>query len=174
MTTTIRRATPVDAATLAELGASTFVETFGHLYIPEDLQAFLDESHSEVAYAKALGDSGNALWLAEHDGRAIGYAQAALQCTLPHSDVQRGEGELKRLYLRADAQSGGMGRALMDVAMAWLLQNGPQTLWLSVYSDNSGAQRFYERYGFTFAGEYHFIVGDQHDREFIYRRSAQQ
>lgn len=168
----IRQAATTDAATLAELGATTFIESFGYLYHAEDLQAFLEESHSEAAYAKALENPGYALWLAEQNGRAIGYVQAAAQCALPHADVRQGEGEVKRLYLRHDAQNAGVGRALMDAAMAWLLREGPQTLWVSVYSENAGAQRFYQRYGFAFAGEYHFIVGDQHDREFIYRRSA--
>lgn len=171
--TSIRRATPVDAAVLAELGAATFIETFGHLYTPEDLQAFLDESHTEAAYAKVLAaDSGYALWLAERDGRAIGYAQAG-PCSLPHAEVAADDGEIKRLYLRGEAQGAGAGRALMDAAMAWLLADGPRVLWLSVWSENYGAQRFYARYGFEFASEYHFIVGEQRDREFIYRRPAQ-
>ena len=170
MNATIRRATPDDASALAELGAATFVETFAHLYTPEDLQAFLDESHSQAAYARVLADPDCALWLAERDGMAIGYAQAG-RCGLPHADVQPGDGELKRLYLRADAQNGGSGRALMDAAMAWLLRDGPRQLWLSVWSENLGAQRFYARYGFGFAGEYEFIVGAQRDREFMYRRS---
>lgn len=168
----VRLATPADAAVLAELGAATFVETFGHLYTPADLQAFLDDSHTVAAYAKVLADPGYALWLAEQDGRAIGYAQAGC-CGLPHAEVQPADGELKRLYIRADAQNGGSGRALMDVAMAWLLADGPRTLWLSVWSENLGAQRFYARYGFAFAGEYEFIVGAQRDREFMYRRLAQ-
>lgn len=173
MTTTIRRATPADAVLLSELGTATFIETFGHLYTPEDLQAFLDESHTEAAYAKVLAeDAPYALWLAERDGRAIGYAQAG-PCTLPHADVQSNDGEIKRLYLRGEAQGDGSGRALMDAAMAWLLAGGPRTLWLSVWSENFGAQRFYARYGFEFASEYHFIVGEQRDREFIYRRPAQ-
>ena len=167
--TSIRRAMESDAATLSELGTATFVETFGHLYSPQDLQAFLDESHTPQAYAKVLANPGYALWLAERDGRAIGYVQAG-PCGLPHADVQAGDGELKRLYLRADAQNGGTGRALMDAAMAWLLREGPRQLWLSVWSENLGAQRFYARYGFAFAGEYEFIVGEQRDREFMYRR----
>lgn len=171
MTATIRRAVLADAAVLAELGAATFVETFGHLYTPEDLQAFLDESHTVEAYAKVLANPDYALWIAEVDGRAIGYAQAG-RCGLPHEDVRPEDGELKRLYLRADAQNGGTGRALMDAAMAWLLRDGPRTLWLSVWSENLGAQRFYARYGFGFAGEYAFIVGEQRDREFMYRRFA--
>ncbi|QNN47616.1 GNAT family N-acetyltransferase [Thermomonas brevis] len=169
----IRRATVADAATLAELGAATFVETFGHLYTPEDLQAFLDESHTIEAYAKALANPHYALWLAEDEaGRAIGYAQAGC-CGLPHEDVRPEDGELKRLYVRAGIQGGGIGRALMDAAMAWLLRDGPRTLWLSVWSENLGAQRFYARYGFDFAGEYAFVVGEQRDREFMYRRPAQ-
>ena len=169
MSMSIRRATAADADLLAALGAGTFVETFGHLYAPADLQAFLDESHTVEAYAKVLADPDYALWLAEAGGRAIGYVQAG-PCGLPHADVRPGDGEIKRLYLRADAQNGGVGRALMDTAMAWLLRDGPRTLWLSVWSENLGAQRFYARYGFGFAGEYAFIVGAQRDREFMYRR----
>ena len=76
MTTTIRRANLDDAPALAELGATTFIEAFGQLYSPEDLQAFLEESHSVAAYAKVLANADYALWIAERGGRAIGYAQA--------------------------------------------------------------------------------------------------
>ena len=169
MTATIRRAVPADAEVLSELGASTFVETFGHLYKPGDLQAFLDESHTVEAYAKTLTNPDYALWIAERDGHAIGYAQAG-PCGLPHEDVRAGDGELKRLYLRQSEQNGGVGRALMDAAMAWLERHGPRTLWISVWSENLGAQRFYARHGFEFAGEYEFPVGEQRDREFMFRR----
>ncbi|HEY5972897.1 MAG TPA: GNAT family N-acetyltransferase, partial [Pseudoxanthomonas sp.] len=39
-------------------------------------------------------------------------------------------------------------------------------------SENYGAQRFYGRYGFEMAGEYEFLVGEQRDREFMFRRKA--
>ncbi|MEM9766014.1 MAG: GNAT family N-acetyltransferase, partial [Pseudomonadota bacterium] len=41
---TLRRATVDDAETIAQLGADTFTETFGHIYKPEDLAAFLEKS----------------------------------------------------------------------------------------------------------------------------------
>ncbi|MEF9978562.1 MAG: GNAT family N-acetyltransferase [Thermomonas sp.] len=169
MNTRIRRATPEDAAALAELGAATFIESFGQLYVPEDLQAFLDESHSVSAYAKVLANPDYALWIAEKNGCAIGYAQAG-PCGLPHADAQAADGELKRLYLLKGEQNGGVGRALFDQALAWLEREGPRPLWISVWSENHGAQRFYGRYGFEFAGEYDFIVGEQRDREFMFRR----
>ena len=171
---TIRRATAEDAAALAELGTATFIESFGQLYVPRDLQAFLEESHSVEAYAKVLANPDYALWIAERpaeDGtpRAIGYAQAG-PCGLPHDDAKPGDGELKRLYLLKSEQNGGVGRALFDQALAWLERDGPRPLWISVWSENLGAQRFYGRYGFEFAGEYAFIVGEQRDREFMFRR----
>lgn len=42
----IRRATVDDAPTLSALAARTFTETFGHLYPPQDLQAFLEEAYT--------------------------------------------------------------------------------------------------------------------------------
>ena len=171
MSCTIRHATSADAQTLADLGQQTFIETFGHLYAPEDLQAFLDASHSVAAYAGALADPARALWIAEREGPAIGYAQAG-PCGLPHPDVRPEDGELKRLYVLADAQNSGIGAKLFSQALSWLERDGPRTIWLSVWSENHGAQRFYARHGFEFVDEYEFAVGEQRDREFIFRRPA--
>ncbi len=165
----IRRATLADAPALADIGAATFIESFGHLYVPADLQAFLAESHSVAAYAAALANPEYAVWVAERNGCVIGYAQAG-PCGLPHADVRPGDGELKRLYLLKSEHNGGVGAALLDHALAWLERDGPRTLWISVWSENFGAQRFYGRRGFQFVGEYDFIVGQQRDREFMYRR----
>jgi ribosomal protein S18 acetylase RimI-like enzyme len=167
----IRRAGLDDAPALATLGARTFIESFGQLYSAEDLQAFLEESHTVAAYERLLAEPRYALWLAEADGRAIGYAMAG-PCGLPHAEVAPGDGELKRLYLLASAQGGGIGAGLFGQALEWLERDGPRTLWISVWSENYGAQRFYARYGFEHVGEYAFIVGQQRDREFIFRRTA--
>ncbi|MDA7535669.1 hypothetical protein N9055_00440 [Akkermansiaceae bacterium] len=43
-----------DLSALANLGRDTFVETFGHLYSEEDLNAFLEEVYSERSVAEEL------------------------------------------------------------------------------------------------------------------------
>ena len=173
MNPTIRRAISADAETLGDIGRSTFIDTFGHLYAAEDLQAFLDESHTAAAYARYLGDDAYALWLLEADGRALGYALAG-PANLPHPDLAPGDGELKRLYVDASLQNGGWGAKLFAETLAWLERDGPRTLWISVWSENHGAQRFYSRHGFEKAGEYEFPVGRQRDREFMFRRDPEQ
>lgn len=165
----VRRAVAADAEALARIGAATFRETFGHLYRVEDLQAFLAANHSREAWAALLADPRYAAWLAEVEGQAVGYALAG-PCGLPHPDVRDGDGEIKRLYLLPGWQSGGCGGRLCDAALAWLERDGPRALWLSVWSQNHGAQRFYARRGFGKAGEYGFVVGEQRDHEFIFHR----
>ena len=86
--------------------------------------------------------------------------------------LQRRDGELKRLYLRRDVQNGGWGGRLFDAALAWLLRDGPRAVWIGVYSENPGAQRFYFRRGWEKVGEYHFPVGTVRDLEFILRRDC--
>ena len=167
----IRRATPDDAQTLSALATRTFVETFGHLYPDEDLQAFLADAYAVEKQRVILSHPDYAVWLLEQDGNAIGHA-AAGPCGLPHPDVGPGDGELKRLYLLRGHQNGGLGGKLFATALDWLQRDGPCTLWIGVWSENHGAQRFYARHGFVKAGEYEFPVGRVRDREFILRREA--
>ena len=172
MPLTIRRATPADADTLSDLASRTFVETFGHLYPQEDLAFFLGDAYAADKQAVILAHPDYAVWLLEDDGVAVGHA-AAGPCGLPHAQVAPGDGELKRLYLLASHQGDGWGGRMFAQAERWLLRDGPRTLWIGVWSQNFGAQRFYTRHGFEQVGIYQFPVGRVRDVEFILRRSAQ-
>ena len=166
----IREAGPQDAGLLAERGRQTFTETFGRLYPPADLAAFLESAYDEGALRAQITAPGAAAWLLMIGGDALGYAQVG-PCGLPHPQVQPRSGELKRLYLRSGSQNQGLGGRLFATAIAWL-EPRYDDLWIGVWSENHGAQRFYERAGFAKVGEYGFAVGETVDREFILRRTA--
>lgn len=166
---TIRRAGSADAQVLADLGAQTFSDTFAHLYPANDLAGFLAEAYSLERTAADLADPAKALWLVEAGGRPVGYALAG-PCDLPHPEVTPQSGELKRFYLLKDWQGGGAGGRLFAEIMDWLERDGPRDIWIGVWSENHGAQRFYARHGFTKVGEYGFRVGGTVDHEFILRR----
>ncbi len=167
----IRRATVDDAMVLSDLASRTFTETFGHLYPAEDLSAFLADAYAVEKQRVILAHPDYAVWLLEDEGVAVGHA-AAGPCGLPHADVAKGDGELKRLYVLASHQNGGWGGRLFAEAERWLLKDGPRTVWIGVWSENFGAQRFYERQGFSRVGGYKFAVGKTLDDEFILRRAA--
>ena len=167
MSVQLRIASAADADTLSAIGRSTFSETFGHLYPPEDLAAFL-ENHAPDHYRTWLSDPAYRLWLAEKQGRVVGYALAGA-CKLPHPEVTPSCGELVRIYVSQEAQGAGAGSILLKATLDWLQTPG-RTLWIGVWSGNHGAQKLYGRHGFSKAGTYEFPVGETRDLEYILRR----
>jgi len=168
--TSIRRATAEDAAALAELGGATFTEAFGHLYPPEDLQEFLAKSHTPESWARTLSDPSRGVFVVEHQsGRTIGFVVVGT-CKLPVENLEPRAGEVQQLYVDSEFHNLRLGRRLMDVGLEWLAAQGRAPLYIGVWSENYGAQRFYERYGFSKCGEYGFQVGKTVDREFILKR----
>jgi ribosomal protein S18 acetylase RimI-like enzyme len=167
---TIRRALPDDTAALAALGAATFTETFGHLYPPEDLQTFLAASHSPSAWSRVLTDAREAVWIAElPDAGPIGFVSVGA-CKLPVENRELTAGEVKQLYVLARYHNLRLGTQLMQVGLEWLEAQQRMPLYVGVWSENYGAQRFYARYGFSKVGEYGFPVGNTVDHEFILKR----
>ena len=168
---TLRLATPADAAALADLGRRALTAKFEHLYRPEDFAQFLGESHSEAKVASELANPGMRIAVIEQDGALVAFCKLVLESTLPagHSDAARPL-ELKQLYTDPVRIGGGLGRRLMDWAMAEAAAHGADEIQLSVYSENPEAQRFYHRFGFAKIADIEFWVGTHCDPELLYAR----
>lgn len=166
MTIAYRDAGADDAACLAQFFAELFRETFGHLYAPADLAAFLAE-HREPQWAAQLRDAAFALRVAELNGAPVGYAKLG-PLRLP---VEPGGPalELRQLYIAGPWRGAGIAAALMDWTIAEARRRGATSLYLSVFTQNPRARRFYKRYGFDEFGPYHFMVGNQADEDVIMR-----
>ena len=70
-----RRRRPPTRLLMARIGRESFTETFGHLYTPENLAAFL-VNHSEENWRGELADPRYAVRLAERRRRGGGLCQA--------------------------------------------------------------------------------------------------
>jgi diamine N-acetyltransferase len=148
----IKPVTLADIPALSRLASLTFSETFGHLYPPEDLSAFLEASYGAENLAPDVGDPRHFWRVIWDEDEPIAY----LQCKpvgLPHLEASpEHEGEISRLYIHNAYQGKGLGRRLMTEAFGWLdTAYGPAPQWLGV-------------------GEYKFPVGQTLDDEFILRR----
>ena len=161
-----RDATLADAAALATLGADSFTSTFGHLYKPADLALFL-ANHTPAAWSEELGSPAFAVRIAEAEGAMIGYAKlgpAQLPFTPDHGAV-----ELRQLYVLRPWQSQKVGAELIEWVIATAQNRDASALFLSVFTDNRGARRFYARRGFEPVGEYKFMVGTHADEDIVMR-----
>lgn len=165
----LRDAAESDVAALTALGRESFVAAFGHLYRPDDLARFLDDVHAPDAVRDAIADPSVMHRLAVgRDGRLLGYCKlVASSSYADHSDASQPFG-LSQLYTDPDMTGMGLGAALMDWAITIARARGADAIQLSVWSENFGAQRFYQRYGFAKIADIDFWVGSHRDDEFLY------
>jgi ribosomal protein S18 acetylase RimI-like enzyme len=172
MSISYEEAKETDVIALSKLGQATFVTKFGHLYKKNDLEYFLNLEHSEHRYSSYLSDPETTVVVARTSNHAlVAYSVAGL-LELPVKNCLSNSLELKRLYVLSSYQSTGIGSHLMKIFIDWAIRKGNPDLYLGVFSDNTDAQRFYERYGFSRVGEYDFPVGSHIDYEFIYKRKS--
>lgn len=164
----LRPATLADAPALAELGAATFVAAFGHLYRDEDLTAFLAQVHNPDAVAGEIAGDSCTHCLVEHEGALIAYCKLRYPSHYVSYTEAANPLELGQLYALPEHTGAGIGARLMDWALGQARAGGHDAMLLSVYAENFGAQRFYQRYGFAKIADITFQVGDHFDPEFLY------
>jgi diamine N-acetyltransferase len=161
-----RDADAADAAALGAFAQATFTETFGQLYPPEDLAAFVTAKYSTEVIAAELADPETRYCLALRGDRIVGYCKmGVIDMAVDATDAL----ELHRLYVDRDTRGSGVAQALMGDALDWARRKGAKVMYLSVWENNARAQAFYKRYGFEHVGEHKFMVGRVADRDFIWK-----
>ena len=163
-----RTPTMADLDALCALGRETFVETFGHLYSDADRDHFLVTVFGPGGMPQEFADPAFALQIAEADGAMVGYCKVG-PVTMDLDTGGRRSLELRQLYVRGTHQGSGIAVALMDWGLAELKRRGAEDVYLSVWSENKRAKRFYARYGFVEVGRNRFMVGDQADDDRIWK-----
>jgi ribosomal protein S18 acetylase RimI-like enzyme len=168
MTITYRDGRVEDGAALDRLFDTVFCDTFAHLYLAEDLDAFLT-SYGIEDWLADLADPDHAYRVAESGGELVGYVKLG-----PNKLPIEASGStilLDQFYVATEHHGAGIARELMDWAIGEARRRGAKELYLTVFIENHRARRFYERYGFEPVGRYEFMVGNQADEDIIMRKS---
>lgn len=155
-----------DAAAVAALFHRGFCDTFAHLYKPEDLAAFFAR-FTDAAWRAEFADPAYGFRLAEEGDAVAGFVKVG-PVTLP-VETERNAIELRQLYVLTPWQGTGIAPVLMAWALAEARRRGAEELYLTVFTDNHRAKRFYARYGFEAVGRYDFMVGNHADEDIIMR-----
>ena len=163
----LRPATSTDVPTLVAFSRRAFTDAFGHLYAPEDLAAFLDEYRAPERFEAMIADLARAITVAEDDGIVAGYSTVEFGSGFDSRPEPRPAKPaiLGQLYCNP---GGGLGTALLERAIGAARSRGCDAMQLSVYAENFGAHRFYQRFGFAKVADIDFWVGKHRDDEFLY------
>ena len=167
MTITYRDATVADAAALDRIFDTSFCDTFGHIYRPEDLASFL-ASFGIADWQAQLADPAFATRLAEADGEPVAYVKLGPVKIPVESD--QSSLLIDQFYVLPEHHGVGIAHELMDWTLAEARRRDAGALYLTVFIENHRARRFYERYGFEPVGRYDFMVGSHADQDIIMRK----
>jgi ribosomal protein S18 acetylase RimI-like enzyme len=167
----VRYATVDDSTLLAELGARTFYDTFAVDNTPENMTSYLADSFSPEKQAAELEDPQSVFFIAEADDAAVGFAR--LKEGQP-TEVSMGVHPLQlvRMYACKDWIGHGVGATLMKACLKEAEKRSCDTVWISVWENNTRAQIFYRKWGFVEAGTQIFQLGDDPQNDLLMKRAV--
>jgi ribosomal protein S18 acetylase RimI-like enzyme len=151
-------ASVTDAGALAAAGERLFVQAYGKFSRPDDIQLHVEQYFGRENVLAELQKQGVSYTIAYDDDAIAGFMKISRGPT-PDSIPAAEAIEVQQLYVDANRQRKGVGRSLMDRAVATARQEGHAGLWLSVWQDADWATGFYEAYGYRRAGTAEFRLG---------------
>lgn len=153
------------AAMLAEIGASTFDETFSPFHPAKDMEAYIEKTYTLAQLKKNLLNPYIQYYAAYNEKGDCGYIKLL-------DDVQA-EGlegrvmELEKIYVRQWAQGSGVASLLMNKAIELGRKQGYDYLFLGVWQENKRALAFYKKMGFEVFNTRTFQLGDEMCDDFL-------
>jgi GNAT superfamily N-acetyltransferase len=95
-----------------------------------------------------------AIWVAESDGRLVGYLIAVLVLSVEHRGLMA---EMDEFFVLPEARSRGVGRQLLAAAETALAARGCVRMQLQLGVANSEARAFYQRRGYIARAGYELL-----------------
>ncbi|OTB00346.1 hypothetical protein M426DRAFT_324391 [Hypoxylon sp. CI-4A] len=166
-----------DAAAIALIGANTFTETFGFSVPASDLADFLATTYSAEAIEAEIVNAqktNTSTFVARDDdaGAVLGFVQMVRGLTDPClPGATSAHAELRRLYVSTAAHGRGIGSKLVAAVESKAKAEGFKTLWLTVWEENTSAQRLYQRLGYAKVGATEFATGGCIQTDFVFAKS---
>lgn len=157
----IRKAVMEDAAVLAGIAKTTFLQSHGHSASPEEIAFYVNEKFNEEAIREELKNEANIFHLIYYNETAAGYSKIILND--PHPDILYPNiTKLERLYLLKDFHDKKLGAALFSFIRTLANENQQAGIWLYVWKQNARAISFYTKAGFTIVGSFDFRISATH------------
>jgi ribosomal protein S18 acetylase RimI-like enzyme len=139
-----------------------------HIWKELRLEALADAPHAfgdtleearqrtDKEWEGSLLDCDGRLFIAKYDGSAVGMARVRRSPNAPSSSG------LYSMWVSPTARFRGVGKALMDAALAWAGEAGVGEMVLCVTQGNDAAKRLYLASGFVETGELQPLRSNPH------------
>ena len=162
----IRKCDFNDLDVLLEIATRTFDNTFRAFNTEANFEAYLRQAFTRERFSAELAHPHSAFYFLYAGGRLVGYIKVNVLDA--QNDLQGPDSlEIERIYVINEFQGHGLGKKLIEFALEKARQSGKQFAWLGVWEKNERAIGFYQSLGFHQAGTHAFILGEDHQTDFI-------
>ena len=138
---TLRLATSSDVSLIQEAAEKTWPVSYRGMISPEQIRYMLDRMYSREKIEAAINDPKQEFWLAEEDGKTLGF------CGIEHDRPEPGFTRIHKLYILPDTQGSGLGKIFIEHVEKEARKHGNNKLHLNVNKQNK-AVGFYQKHGF--------------------------
>lgn len=150
---TLRLAKKSDIPFIREVAELTWPISYAGIISPEQIRYMLDLMYSESKIEAAITDPNQAFWLAEENGKVVGF------CGIEHEYPEAGFTRIHKLYILPETQGSGLGKILIDQVEREAKKQGNTRLHLNVNKQNN-AVGFYQKHGFAVDHEEVLDIGN--------------
>ena len=150
---TIVTASTTDIPVIRRIAYQTWPKTFGAILSGEQIAYMLDWMYAAPALEAQMTTGGHQFFLAMDGDEAVGF----VSCQPDYKD--KPTIKVHKLYILPDQQGKGVGRVLLEKVADVAEKYGNTTMSLNVNRYNK-ALAFYEKIGFTVAGQENIDIGN--------------
>lgn len=166
----IRALTIADTSALSQLACDTFYHTYAYANTQKDMEEYMAKHFNEASLKSEIEAKNITYYGYSEENKLLAYLKV-MRGIDASGNQSNTTAELARLYLHYTLHKNGIGRQLVEHAVNNLKKEGFNTIWLSVWQQNTKAIAFYERTGFKQTGVTQFVLGNDVQDDFVYTRT---
>jgi ribosomal protein S18 acetylase RimI-like enzyme len=155
----LRLAKLSDASSIAALSIEVWVGTYLKQGVSSGFADYVLEEFTPQKMASLISDPNQTLMVSQNNDGIDGYIRLSRHITVPVAGVSGME--VTTLYVQPSHKGLGIGKALLQSAMADCRAHGGKCIWLTTNAQNSPAIRFYLSQGFRQIGTTEFRIDGQ-------------
>lgn len=158
---TIRAASKDDASSLAALSIEVWIGTYLRNGVSKVFADYALSSFTTEKFEAFIDDENEIILVSDNSDGINGFVRVTLRSPAPIEESPKTETEVATLYVQPRHKGKGIGKRLLESVFRLCAERGCAGVWLAVNSENRDAIAFYNRFGFTRAGQTAFRIADQ-------------
>ena len=167
MEITVKKARSADVPVLSTIAQLTFQLTGPLDSSKTEISKYIAENLNESVFQNLVESDEVFVACAQSGNALVGFIVVKYRSSCSNRADFANSAELQRLYVLPEYHGTSTSKLLVSESLKECSEKGLDSIWLSVYSENNRAKKFYSKFGFQEIGTTHFQMGNEKHLDII-------